>query len=149
MHYSDYDQRSDPGNYQGPATPGLNYLARREARPLSADTWQRAVGLLTGSRLNHPLAPDSPLAHQLYVLNGGLIRESLAAPGNQVDAIFDFGTDPARQLDKLFLLILSRNPSAEERSTFLPELKNSSESRSRVRDIAFALLASREFGSIR
>ncbi|MEM7012440.1 MAG: DUF1549 domain-containing protein [Verrucomicrobiota bacterium] len=125
------------------------YLATREARRLNADEFRRAVSFVTGVELNQQLPPESPLAEQLYVLNSGLIRTSLTTPGNQIDALFDFGVDPERQLEELFALILSREPTAAERDVFLPEFQNADDIRERARDLAFALLASREFGSVR
>ncbi|NNE91425.1 MAG: DUF1553 domain-containing protein [Verrucomicrobiales bacterium] len=125
------------------------YMAHQTARRLSADEFRRAVGFVTGVKVNHPLPPESPLAEQLYVLNSGLIQKALTTPGNQVDAIFDFGFDPAQQLEDLYRLILSRPPTDEEKAAFLPELKDAKDPRQRGRDLAFALLASREFGSVR
>lgn len=125
------------------------YLAAREARRLKADEFRRAVSFVTGVELDQQLPPESPLAEQLYVLNSGLIRTSLTTPGNQIDALFDFGVDPDRQLQELFALILSREPTAAERDAFLPEFQNAGDIRERARDLAFALLASREFSSVR
>ena len=64
-----------------------------------------------------------------------------------------FETEPAKQLEQLFVLILSRPPNASERREFSPLLEDQSTAHTAAhtaaRDLAFALIASREFGSIR
>jgi hypothetical protein len=142
-----YALSSDPGESTIPAE--LKYLARRESRQLSADQFRRAIAFVTGVELDHPLPPESPLAEQLYVMNSGLIQKSLASPGNQIDAVFDFGTDSESILEDLYQIILSRSLKTNEKQAFLPELENADNLRIRGKDLAFALLASREFGSIR
>ena len=93
--------------------------------------------------------PEAPLSQQLALLNRGHLQESLAVPGNQVDAIMDFELTPERQVEALFRRLLSRSPSDEERATFLTELNDAKDARAAARDLAFALLVSREFGSQR
>jgi len=142
-----YALTSEPATTDQPAD--RKFFARRVSRRLSAAEYRRAIAFVTGVELDHPLPPESPLAEQLYVMNSGLIQASLAAPGNQVEAIFDFGTDPEQILDELWRLIHSRSLTRNEKQQFLPELKQSKNARSRGKDLAFALLASREFGSLR
>lgn len=127
----------------------VSYLARREARPLSGDAYLRAVAVLLGVPKPNVPAPDTPLAEQLHRLNGGLLQEWLRTPGNQIDAIFEFESDSAKQLEQLFLLVMTRPPTVEERKEFLPLLKNSKNPLSLGRDLALALLLSREFSSVR
>lgn len=131
-------------------TARVRYLARREARRMDMAQYRRSLAFVTGTEERPRALPEeSPLAEQLFVLNSGLIQESLAEPGNQVEAIFDFVLDPEAQLRDLYLLVLSRPPSPDEVAAFLPELKAASEVRAWGRELAFALLAGREFGSIR
>ncbi len=129
--------------------PELQYFARREARPLTPSQFKGAVEAVLGVRIARPAPPDSPLAQQLYIMNSGLIQAGLKTPGSQVDAVFDFQPDPAEQLKELYRLILARNPRPEEVESFLPLLKESKDIRRDGKDLAFALLASREFGSLR
>ncbi len=136
----------DRGNLKG--DPALAYLARREARPLAPAQFKRAVESVLGVEIDRPAPPESPLARQLYVMNSGLIQAGLEAPGNQVEAIFDFQPDPAEQLQELFRLILTRPPTEREAKALLPTLKGD-DARAAGRDLAFALLAGREFGSLR
>ncbi len=136
-----------PGELKG--DPELEYLARREARPLSPTQFKRAVESVLGVRINRSAPPDSPLARQLHVMNSGLLQSALNAPGNQVEAIFDFQPDPREQLKELYQLILSRPPTEREIKALLPTLRGAEDARAAGKDLGFALLASREFGSLR
>lgn len=136
-----------PGQLKG--DPELEYLARREARPLSPSQYKRAVESVLGVTIKREPPPETPLARQLYVMNSGLLQEGLRTPGNQVEAIFDFQPDPQEQLRELFQLILTRQPTGREMKALLPTLQDAGGIRAAGRDLAFALLASREFGSLR
>jgi hypothetical protein len=81
------------------------------------------------------------------VLNSGLIQGGLAKPGNSVAAIGDFVAGPADQLRELFRLVLSRDPKPSEAKAFLPTLEK--QGNTGLSDLAFALMAGREFGSLR
>ena len=132
--------------------PAWRYLARREARALTSRQFHRAVEGVLGVAVVAEEFPETPLAGELHLLNSGQWQRALAEPGNQVGVIFDFESDPAQQLHQLYELVLSRPPRPEEVSEFLPMLQDagSPESgRAAGRDLAFALLASREFSSIR
>lgn len=138
-----------PDGRQGGGDAARQYLARREARPLAADEFLRAAAFVVGVDPGLVRSADTPLSQQLQILNSGLLQEWLRTPGNQVDAIFAFETDPVRQLEDLYLLVLTRLPGDEERAEFLPLLRQASDPAQLGRDLAFALLASREFSSIR
>ncbi|MFT4588315.1 MAG: hypothetical protein ACI9VS_002009 [Candidatus Binatia bacterium] len=135
-----------PGELTG--DPELDFIARREARPLSSRQFKLAVESVLGVKIDRPVPPDSPLARQLYVMNSGLLQAGLKTPGNQVEAIFDFQPDPKEQLKELYQLILSRRPTEREIESLLPTLQGG-DARTAGNDLAFALLASREFGSLR
>ena len=47
------------------------------------------------------------------------------------------------------MLILSRQPRSTEKNVFIPLLEKSTDPQTTVRDLAFALIVSREFGSLR
>jgi len=143
-----YALASQPGEGRALATdPAARYLARREARPLTPMQFKRAVESVVGDELPQEPPPESPLARQLYVLNSGLIQGGLAKPGNSVAAIGDFVSEPADQLRELFRLVLSRDPRPSEADAFLPTLQK--QSAAGLSDLAFALMAGREFGSLR
>ena len=129
--------------------PERQYLARREARTLTSEQLKEAVEFVLGVSIAAETPPESPLARQLYLINSGMLRSGLEAEGNQVDLILLFEAKASAQLTELYRLILSRDPSEAERQAFVPLLQ-SADSRVRVlKDLAFALLASREFGSVR
>lgn len=138
-----------PGPDQLSGDPESQFLARRQARPLSGKQFKEAVDFVLGIATHRSPPPDSPLARQLHILNSGLLQEGLNQAGNQVAAIFDFEPEPRRQLEELFILILARPPASNEIDTFLPGLISARDSLAAGRDLAFALLASREFGSLR
>jgi len=127
--------------------PAARYLARREARPLTPAQFKRAVEWVIGDALPHESPPESLLARQLYVLNSGLIQDGLVKPGNSVAAIGDFVSEPTQQLRALFRLVLSRDPKPSEAESFLPALEK--QGAAGLGDLAFALMAGREFGSLR
>ena len=143
-----YALASEPGEGRTLETdPAARYLARREARPLTPAQFMRAVESVLGVALQHEPPPESPLARQLYVLNSGLIQGGLTKPGNSVAAIGDFVSEPADQLRELFRLVLSRDPRPREADAFLPTLQK--QGATGLSDLAFALMAGREFGSLR
>lgn len=145
-----YEMDSSPPNadtLSGDAQ--LRYLARREARAMTSGQYARAVTSVLGVEAPAQSDTRTPLAHQLHLLNSGRLQQWLRTPGNQVDAIFQFESDPVVQLEQLYLLVLTRNPREEERTVFIPALAGASDPLAVGRDLAFALLASREFSSIR
>ena len=71
----------------------------------------------------------------------------MAKPGNSVATIGDFVAGPAQQLRALFRLVLSRDPNPREAEAFLPTLQK--QGADGLGDLAFALMAGREFGSLR
>ena len=143
-----YALASQPGEGRALATdPAARYLARREARPLTPTQFKRAVESVVGDELPQEPPPESPLARQLYVLNSGLIQGGLTKPGNSVAAIGDFVSEPTDQLRELFRLVLSRDPRPSEADAFLQTLQK--QGAAGLGDLAFALMAGREFGSLR
>ncbi len=126
------------------------FFARRTARELTARELRRAALHALGQEPFDTAVPISPLARQLEVLNGDVIFGALDRGGHLVDAIADFGETPRDQLRDLWRLLLSREPSRAEVDKFLPHIKdNGNDARTALRELAFALLASREFGSVR
>lgn len=129
--------------------PERQYLARREARTLTSEELKVAIEFVLGVPIAAGAPPDSPLARQLYLLNSGMLQQGLATEGNQVDAILLFESDPAVQFQSLYQLILSRRPRPAEIKTLMPVLQSAEDREKALKDLAFALLASREFGSVR
>ncbi len=129
--------------------PELQYLARREARPLTPEELSAAVEFVLGVPLEAATPPESPLARQLFLLNSGMLDEGIGREGNQIDALLLFEVEAEDQLRELYRLVLAREPRADEMKTLLPLLEQSTNRETAVKDLAFALLASREFGSVR
>ena len=88
-----------------------------------------------------PALPSSPLARRLALLNGNAVARGLSAPGNALEALQTLGGTASEQLDELFRACLSRLPTAAERELLLPDFA--------PRDVAVALLLSREFEFVR
>jgi hypothetical protein len=124
------------------------FFARRNPTALSPSALRHAVLSVLGVAAPARRSSGSPLARQLEVLNGDIIAGLLDRGGHLVDGLAEFGGAPDAQLRDLWLLTLSRAPSDGERDVFLPHLQADEPTRA-VRELAFALLASREFGSIR
>ena len=129
--------------------PERRYLARREARSLTSEQLKEAVEFVLGVPISADPPPESPLARQLYLMNSGMLQNGLNTEGNQVEIISFFESDPSTQLSELYRLILSRDPSESERNAFFPLLRDADNPEQTLKDLAFALLASREFGSVR
>lgn len=89
---------------------------------------------------------EATLDQTLFVNNGGLLRGWLAPrPGNLTDRLAKL-TDAATLADELYLSVLSRRPSAEERQEVADHLRIRGTARSAaIEELAWALLASAEF----
>lgn len=138
-----YQQDSRPTGNNSTASARLRFLAQREAKPLASAGFKNAVVRVLGVPIAERL-PDSPLARQLALLNGDFLHRALEQQNN-IDAILDLTRKPEDQLREIFRLVLSRPPRPEEERRFGPLLTG----RAQARELTFALLASREFGSNR
>jgi hypothetical protein len=145
------------GPHDGVVDLERRFFARRESRSLPPWLFIESVHQVLGVPLpaegTYPdLLPEPPLSRQLALLNGPLLHRALAAPGNEVEAVFDFAGGAEEQLEALFLLVLSRPPRSEEQAALLPLLLGKS-ARGEVlaagKDLALSLFLSREFGSLR
>lgn len=126
------------------------WFARRAARPLGEAAFHASLAHIVGRDLGPPPAPAaSPLAATLHLLNGDLVPNALSGGGTAIDAIADFVMEPGARADALCELVLGRPPDSAERALLAARLESSPDARATCRDIAFALLCSREFHSIR
>lgn len=124
----------------------LRCLARRSAHALDAGRLQRSIAFVLGAPTPPALA-GSPLPRALALQNGGWLAAAVAAPGNPVLAIADFTPERPAMLRELFLLVLSRPPSAAEQAALLPRIDG--DCRAALQQLAQALIQTREFGSLR
>jgi hypothetical protein len=104
------------------------YAAQRHSRPLDDEQWRGALAAVLGTPPATAL-PASPLARELALQNGEIVREL----ARNVDL-------SGVTLEDLFLRALSRPPSAAERERFAG---------AEPRELLTALILSREFGGIR
>ena len=121
----------------------VQFFARRAARPMTPHTFAHVVAAALDAAPRSRL-PRSPLARQLAILNSDALH-SAVAESKMLHGIVDFAPDARARLRDAFVLLLSREPRETEVTAFLPTAKEPDG----IRDLAFALLASREFGSIR
>ena len=124
----------------------VRFFARRVARAMPPDTFATAVSRALGTRPTGRLT-RSPLARQLALLNSAFLNEAVRESGS-LETIAQFAPDAKARLRDLFVLLLSREPRRVEVDAFLSDVSKDGD-RDGVADLAFALLASREFGSIR
>ncbi|MEZ6037190.1 MAG: DUF1549 domain-containing protein [Planctomycetota bacterium] len=124
------------------------WFARREARALDGATFVRAVAALLGTAPPELPPASSPLARELLLRNGELLHAAVDA-SPVLAAIARLPAD--QQLQRLFSLVLGRAPREHERDAFAAVLEaaiaNGDERA--LSDLAYALLASREFTSLR
>jgi hypothetical protein len=96
-----------------------------------------------------PGEPDTgrttTLDQTLFLKNGAVVRGMIAPrPGNLAERLGKL-TDPGEVADELFLSVLSRPPTAEERKDVTDLLKASADRPAAVAELVWALLASAEF----
>ncbi len=89
---------------------------------------------------------EATLDQTLFLLNGAVLRDWLAVrPGNLLDRL-NAEKDANRIADELYLSVLTRTPSAEERKEVADYLLRRGENRAMaLQDYAWALLTSAEF----
>lgn len=141
-----YQATSDPSacDPDGNRDAAVRFFARREAHPLSPHAFRRAIESALRVEIPTPL-PESPLARQLALLNGDFIHGAIAR-SSVLETLDQLSSSPEAMARDLFELLLSRTPRDAE----LRLLRRGPQERSTsLRRLAFALLASREFGSRR
>lgn len=112
------------------------HLARRTARALEPEVWQRAVNTVLDTRVTASAPAASDLAERLAAENGAFLQSAITAQGGFLATA---GTGESF-LRALFLRALSRLPRPEE----LAALRSAAPV-----EAAQAVLLSREFGSQR
>ena len=85
------------------------------------------------------------LDQTLFLKHGGTIRNLIAQrPGSLLDRAMKL-TDPDAVADELFLSVLTRRPSPDERKDVVEALKAVPDRRAALAEIIWALMASAEF----
>ncbi len=143
--------------------PAKSFVVALEKR-ISAEALFAAVSTATGTKAtdatkakfvkafaNQPREPEeeveASLKAALFLSHDATVLDMLAPKtGNLVDRLGKLADDDAFA-DELYLTVLTRNPSAEERATVAKVLAKPNRSReAATRKLAWALLASLEFG---
>jgi hypothetical protein len=85
------------------------------------------------------------LQEHLYLNNGELGRLVVAEKGGLLDAVAKSDEPLPDRVDRLFLSVLTRRPTAEERTRFVEYLEVKDQSNERVREAIWALMTCSEF----
>ncbi len=155
--------------------PMPRWFERARTRPLSAeellDSWDIAVGyeameIAAGRKpSNDRYAPlgsgylmqffgkpsngvgdfQGGLHEHLYLNNGGIGRLLSSAKGGLFDSLLKSESPWEDRVDRLYLSLLSRNPSPEEREKFVAYLTAEKDPRSRMEEAIWVLMTCSEF----
>src|SRR5690606_36035003 len=89
---------------------------------------------------------DPTLSQALHLLNGATV-EGKIKQGKVIERLFEEGKTPQEIVEELYLRVLTRKPTAEEKERFEALLAESGEEKpvAALQDIFWALLNSREF----
>jgi hypothetical protein len=89
---------------------------------------------------------QSSLAEHLFTNNAGQLRQMIARrKGNLADALLDGKLSADARVERLFLSLLSRRPTAKEKELLLDHLKSGGKPEALVQEAIWAMLASSEF----
>jgi hypothetical protein len=97
---------------------------------------------------NEPATPvsDPTISQALYFLNGDFIaRGTASAAEARLGRLLEREKDPAKRIEELYLVTLSRPPKAREAEAILARVRKSGDSTRIYEDIYWALLNSTEF----
>ena len=97
---------------------------------------------------NEPATPavDPSISQALYFLNGDLVaRGTAAATEHRLNRLMEREKDPARRIEELFLLTVSRPPTSREAGALLDRVRKAGESPRVYEDVFWALLNTTEF----
>jgi len=86
---------------------------------------------------------DSDVTQVLSILNGHVEKHITSNSGAKVFKVVNAGKTDADKIDRIFLSVLSRRPSEDEKELFLNEFKM--DRRSAVRNTVSALISTAEF----
>ncbi|MFO0811248.1 MAG: DUF1549 domain-containing protein [Gemmataceae bacterium] len=88
---------------------------------------------------------ETTLGQALFLKHGGAVRSAIAArPGNLLDRLAKL-EKPDAMADELFVSVLSRLPSAEERTDVADAIKGTANRPAALAEVIWALVASAEF----
>ena len=88
---------------------------------------------------------DSNLAQALQLINGPAVNDRLRNPNNRIGKLIAAKKSDTEILNDLFLVSLSRTPTADESKAMLEHVTRSMEKRKAWEDVHWALINSKEF----
>ncbi len=88
---------------------------------------------------------SSTLDQTLFVKYGAAIRTMLPVRNNSLADRLSKITNPDAVADELFAAVLSRRPTADERSDIADALRNTTDRAKTINELIWALVASAEF----
>ncbi len=98
-----------------------------------------------GAKAGEPEAFSANLNQTLFLKHGGTVRNLLSPRNGNVTDRVAKQADPDTAADELFLSVLTRLPTAEERADVAEMLKGSANRPQAVAEVVWALVASAEF----
>jgi uncharacterized protein DUF1549/uncharacterized protein DUF1553 len=81
----------------------------------------------------------------LMIMNGAMPNGEIGRVNNRLDKILKQVAEPESRLDRIFLTVVCRLPSARERATYLPYVKSNGAKKEPYEDVFWVLLNSSEF----
>jgi Protein of unknown function (DUF1553)/Protein of unknown function (DUF1549) len=88
---------------------------------------------------------DSNLAQALQLINGPAVNDRLRNPNNRIGKLIAAKKSDTEILNELFLVSLSRTPTADESKAMLEHVTRSMDKRKAWEDVHWALINSKEF----
>ena len=91
---------------------------------------------------------EPSMAQALHLANGDTLNEKLARKGNRIDELLASGKTPAQLIEELYLLSVSRLPTAKETSTMSAIISGASSPEAKrevLQDILWSLMSSQDF----
>jgi hypothetical protein len=88
---------------------------------------------------------DSNLAQALQLINGPAVNDRLRNPNNRIGKLLAAKKSDTEMVSELFLVTLSRTPTADESKAMLDHVTRSMDKRKAWEDVHWALINSKEF----
>lgn len=136
---------SYPGNPSAAGIPGVR-LGGRRSRATDADRFLKEFGKPPRTTVcGCERSNESSLSQVFTLTSGPGLARLLQHPDNRLTALADPASDPDTALETLFWAALTRPPGVEEQEVLLPLLREPSNRRETLEDIAWSLINAKEF----
>ena len=125
---------------------GVHATRPREARPTSADqflvTFGKPPRLLV---CECERSSETTLGQTFQLISGPEMARLLSAPDNQIARLLDEAKSDEQAIEDLYWTALTRAPTAAERVAMCEHVRQASDRRKGLEDVAWALLNAKEF----